>query len=364
MEKPNISLNMIVKDGADTIVKAIDSFKNVVTEIIVVDTGSKDNTIELAKKLGAKVYTFKWIDSFSAARNYAIEKSTCPWILWLDDDERVDEENAKKILELSLDLSKFYYFNKILLKPSIHRISKTNSVRLFPNRPDIRWKYRIHEDLLPSLKATGLTPEILDINILNEGCSPTYLVDKGSYYKKHLEEDLKEWPNDPHLLFHHGQECRGLKLFEEAEESLKKCILYFEDDSPYLPEAIPAYVHTLIETNQLSKALDMIQLGREIYPNQARLIDYQAIVERFLGEPERAEQLWKELIDISLLPPEDYRQILNAVGVRLAAYERLGDLYFSLQKFELAKEYWNKALAIDPQYTPALKGLKKLERTG
>lgn len=364
MEKLNISLNMIVKDSAKSIERAIRSFKNIVTEIVVIDTGSKDNTIALAQNSGAKVYSFEWINSFSAARNYAIEKSQCPWIFWLDDDEWIDEESGKQLLETSLSLEHYYYLNKVIVRPRSYRDFKTNCVRLFPNRPDVRWRYRIHEDILKSLKATNLSMELLNIDIRNDGSPPHYLMEKGSYYKKYIEEDLKEWPEDPYLLFHHGQECRGLKQFDLAEESLRKSLLYFEDDSPYLTEVIPAYVHALIETDQLTKAIDVIQLGRSIFPNQTRLIDYQAIVERFLGNPERAEALWKELIDLSFTPSEIDRQILNSVGVRLAAYDRLGDLYFSLNKFELAHEYWNKALAIDPQYIPALDGLKKINRTG
>ena len=70
-KKASLSLCMIVKDEGKTLERCLNSVKSFINEIIIVDTGSKDNTVEIAKKFNAKIYKFKWIDDFSAARNFA-----------------------------------------------------------------------------------------------------------------------------------------------------------------------------------------------------------------------------------------------------------------------------------------------------
>jgi glycosyltransferase involved in cell wall biosynthesis len=70
---------------------------DIVDEIIIVDTGSTDKTVELAKSRGAKVFHFPWIDDFAAARNEALRHATGDWIFWMDADDRLDEENRDKL---------------------------------------------------------------------------------------------------------------------------------------------------------------------------------------------------------------------------------------------------------------------------
>ena len=82
-----LSVCMITKNGAKRLPQSITSVKELADEIIVVDTGSKDESKLIASGLGAKVYDFEWNDDFSAAKNYAYSKATGDWILDLDDDE-------------------------------------------------------------------------------------------------------------------------------------------------------------------------------------------------------------------------------------------------------------------------------------
>ena len=96
--RARISQCMIVKNEEKNIEKALSWGKGVVSEQIVVDTGSTDRTVELAEKMGAKVYHFEWIDDFSAAKNFAISKAKYEWVALLDADEYFSEEDAKKLL--------------------------------------------------------------------------------------------------------------------------------------------------------------------------------------------------------------------------------------------------------------------------
>ncbi len=97
--KIRLSQAMIVKNEEKNIERALSWGKGIVSEQIVVDTGSEDRTVEIAEAMGAKVYHFDWIDDFSAAKNYAIEKCTGNWIAFLDADEYFNREDASKLLE-------------------------------------------------------------------------------------------------------------------------------------------------------------------------------------------------------------------------------------------------------------------------
>ena len=93
-----ISLCMIVKNEEKILRRCLDSLKGIYDEAIIVDTGSTDSTKEIAKEYTDKVYDFVWVNDFSKARNFAMEKATCDYIYMADADEVLDEENRKKFL--------------------------------------------------------------------------------------------------------------------------------------------------------------------------------------------------------------------------------------------------------------------------
>lgn len=100
-----ISQCMIVKNEEKNIERALSWGRDVVWEQIVVDTGSTDHTVEIAKRMGARLFHFDWIDDFATAKNYAIEKAGGDWIAFLDADEYLSEEDAKKLPLLLNELS-------------------------------------------------------------------------------------------------------------------------------------------------------------------------------------------------------------------------------------------------------------------
>lgn len=100
-----ISLCMIVKNEEDVLARCLASVKDIIDEIIIVDTGSTDRTKEVASAFSAKIYDFTWCDDFSAARNYAFSKATKDFILWLDADDIIEERERSKFLELKKELS-------------------------------------------------------------------------------------------------------------------------------------------------------------------------------------------------------------------------------------------------------------------
>lgn len=95
-----LSLCMIVKNESETLSRCLESVKSAMDEIIIVDTGSSDDTKKIALEFTDKVYDFMWIDDFSAARNYSFSKATGDYIIWLDADDVIDKKNIDAIIEL------------------------------------------------------------------------------------------------------------------------------------------------------------------------------------------------------------------------------------------------------------------------
>lgn len=93
------SLAMIVKNEETVLARCLDSVEGIFDEIIIVDTGSTDYTIPIAKNYTDKIYHFEWVNDFSKARNYAFSKATCDFIMWLDADDYFTPENREKLLE-------------------------------------------------------------------------------------------------------------------------------------------------------------------------------------------------------------------------------------------------------------------------
>ncbi|RDY25336.1 glycosyltransferase family 2 protein [Romboutsia weinsteinii] len=146
-----ISLCMIAKNEEDVIARCISSIKDIVDEIIIVDTGSTDNTIEIAKNLGASVYEFEWIDDFSKARNYSFSKATKDYILWLDADDILNPDDIDKFRELKSNVNNLVdsvTMNYVLtVGPKGEFISSLRRNRLVKRERNFKWIGQVHEYL-------------------------------------------------------------------------------------------------------------------------------------------------------------------------------------------------------------------------
>jgi len=100
----NLSLCMIVKNEEITLNRCLSSCYKLFDEIIIIDTGSNDNTKNIAKKYTDKIFDFDWCDDFSKARNYGIEKCTSDYFMWLDADDIITEENLEKLFKLKKNI--------------------------------------------------------------------------------------------------------------------------------------------------------------------------------------------------------------------------------------------------------------------
>jgi glycosyltransferase involved in cell wall biosynthesis len=171
----DVSFCMIVRDGAATLRACLRSVADLCDELIVVDTGSHDDSPEIARSFGARVVHTRWPNDFSAARNVYLEHARCRWLLSLDADEIlgvVDKEDFIRALERHPTTAFLFRIRsdfadgdlpEPILPSRLHREGPggprymvTRTVRLFPRVPGVRYCYPVHESLLPAIERAGI----------------------------------------------------------------------------------------------------------------------------------------------------------------------------------------------------------------
>lgn len=165
-----ISACYIVKNEAKNLAKSIKSLKNQVNEIVVVDTGSTDNTIVVARKLGAKIYSFPWQDDFSKARNFALSKAKREWLVLLDADEYFTAKTAGNIRQV---IRQAQQADGLLIQMVNYDVDKAEiqdyfyQLRIVRNQQGLHYEGKIHEELKlsdgKSMKFFRIPPEMLEI---------------------------------------------------------------------------------------------------------------------------------------------------------------------------------------------------------
>jgi glycosyltransferase involved in cell wall biosynthesis len=156
-----LSVCLITRDEAHNLPGLMASVRGLAREVVVVDTGSRDTTCEVAAALGARVLQTPWEDDFAKARNVALEAATCEWILSMDADQQLDAE-SRPFLEAALSRQdcNAQLVTIRLLGPSAedgteHVVQRLSSLRLFRRDPRIRYRWRVHEDVADSLIEMG-----------------------------------------------------------------------------------------------------------------------------------------------------------------------------------------------------------------
>ena len=206
-----ISLCMIVKNEEHCIYRCLNSVKDFADEIIIVDTGSTDNTKNIACQFTEKIYDFKWVNDFSKARNFAFSKANGRYLFWLDADDYISEDNFLKLKDLKKNLD--HSIDVYMLKYEIAFDKAGNSTftyyreRLLKNDGSFCFLGAVHEAVVPHGKI-----EYLDISI-------KHLKDRAPDPKRNLKiyEELKKYRFlDERELYYYGRELFYNKKYKQA----------------------------------------------------------------------------------------------------------------------------------------------------
>jgi glycosyltransferase involved in cell wall biosynthesis len=295
---------MIVRDEVQHLPHCLASAADLVDEVIVVDTGSTDATPELAQRAGARVYPFAWNDDFSAARNESIRHATGDWIFWLDADDRIDLPNRHKLRELfaSLDADNAAYIMVYLALREMgqDKNSVAHHAKLFRNDPRIRWRYRVHEQILPALEEAGARAVPTDIVIHHLGYQEPEIV------RRKLERNFRllkledaDRPGDCLTQFNLGRTMMRLGQLEASLPCLRQAINKLPADAAFLTRTAYALsIEALCRLKRSQEAILICREGRVRFPLDRELLLAEGLVLRDLGDNQGAVAKLERLLEL------------------------------------------------------------------
>ena len=361
-----VSLTMIVRDEEANLPRCLDSVAGLFDEIVVVDTGSGDRTKELALERGARVFDFPWIDDFAAARNEALARATGDYAFWLDADDVLDPAERAKLERLLATLQPGHacgYVVRCACDPDENGgggQTVVDHVRLFPLRDDVRWTYRVHEQILPALNRASVPVRWTDLTVRHTGYSDSATrARKLERDEKLLLSELEQSPEEPFVLFNLG-------LVAVERQDWPKALAYLErslaGSRPH--DSITRKMHAMIARahqglEDLGAALAACDLGLASDPDDAELLFRKAVISRARKEPLAAEACWRRVLQ--LRRPERFSSVDQGIYGHLTR-RNLAILAELRGDGEEVRRQWRAVLAECPGDAEALERLQ--ERRG
>lgn len=304
-----LSLCMIVKNEEEMLGGCLESVKNVVDEIVIVDTGSTDKTLEIANKYGANIYHFEWINDFSEARNESIKHSTSQWILYLDADERLTFESQNAIRTLLNTANEEIGAYYVVIESDHRQLDgsaerhKGAYPRLFRNLgyPNIKFMGRVHEQISPSIAAMKkLTlPSDLVVEHLGYNLPENEMNKKVDRNYKLLLEHVKDEPTNGYAWFQLGQTLGRMELLKEAEDATRFAIKCGDLKGAVLASATASLSQFCGKKKEFSEALYWAEETLKIIPKQLYGLSLKAHSLLYLGRKKEAEQSFLEALEYS-----------------------------------------------------------------
>lgn len=341
-----LSLCMICRNEAEHIQTCIRSVKQLVDEIIVVDTGSQDHTRELARAEGGIIYDFPWSDNFAAARNFALDQAAGQWILVLDADEILTNADRE-------------YLNSLIQSPQIEGYYVTicsyigkgeatiidQAVRLFKNKPFYRFRGAIHEQIADSIQehtgVTGLGFASLTIKHCGYLDKEKAVKNKPARNVAIIKRALGNTPDDPFLLYSLGIEYMQAGNWGESAAQFKHALRFLRGCEGYFPHVLTMLGAALLRVNAKEELAGLLANALIMLPDNTDL-------HLLRGMLAYAEQEY-ELVITELEPViEQESDILPQSSI----LKLLGDAYRLTGHIEAARQQYAKILQLAAKPQP------------
>ncbi|MDD5659604.1 MAG: tetratricopeptide repeat protein, partial [Actinomycetota bacterium] len=353
-EKATISLCMIVKNEEKNIKNCLESIKSAVSEIIIVDTGSADKTLEIAKKYNAKIIHHKWNDDFAQARNVSIKNATSDYIMFLDADEYVD----KKSIGFFYNLKKPTYPHSYLVKllNFTEREEDSNffvehySTRIWTNNPSYEFKGRIHENLVFN-DASCKPPQIkTDVAIFHKGYMKNEMDKKNklernlSLLKAAVQDDPDNGFNEYNLGIHYKvmrdfeNSIKHFKLMQQKQEG--KAISFF-----YI-FGLSQMANSYYESGNFTEAVNTAKKALELNKDFKEALFSLALAQLSLKQYDKAIENFNKILS------DKNSDIVIGGTMDLSirswkTYVSLGVCYINTKEFDKAVKSFKKAIRIN-----------------
>ncbi|MDR3587750.1 MAG: glycosyltransferase [Desulfosporosinus sp.] len=254
-----ISLCMIVKNEEELLQRSLSNVTRYVDEIIVVDTGSTDRTQVIARNCGAQVYDFPWCDDFSAARNFALEKASCDWVLVLDADEVVNDfqvEDIRKVIKTDQDIVGRIKLINLISDAMGEKRSTERISRLF-NRKLFHYEGAIHEQIVRKDGHPFNTAPV-EITVEHSGYTQEVLrrTNKIARNITMLKQAMEKSPEDTYLLYQSGKSFYLDKDYNEAVAYFERALaLPINFSLEFVEDLVETYGYALINCENYTEAL-------------------------------------------------------------------------------------------------------------
>jgi tetratricopeptide (TPR) repeat protein len=392
MKRNTVSLCLIARDEEATIGMAIKSVLALVDEVIVVDTGSLDNTRIIAEGYGAKVFDVPWEDDFSAARNAALDQATSQWVLVLDADEFLEPVRPVEFQRLLHDPAAAGYRLRMAGRGVAKDPSLTSRVRLFRNIPEVRYRYPIHERLASSLTewANGKNLLILDADlaVVHDRNDSDRRATRRERNQRILRKALEIHPAEPY--FPYRLACEGLSLLDgevlpvagltaalfhlrSAWEKVGSLDSSLQDHLNWLPDLGAKFTSSLLAVGRTDEAAARIEKMREIFPDHPQVV-LQAVAVQCArlrtadgpqGKTNRGKAIAsarRELKQIMRSKPQAAGTPVDTRVRNLYPLRYMGELALLEGKVTEAVGLFEKALSLDPNYSCGWLGLAECSR--
>jgi glycosyltransferase involved in cell wall biosynthesis len=308
-----LSLCMIVRDEEEMLPRCLGAIADAVDEIVIVDTGSSDRTIEIARSFDAKVIEREWTGSFSDARNASFDAATGDWVMYLDADEVLVREDIEKLRALTGRTWReaFYLLETNYTGEEIDGTAMThNALRVFRNRPEYRFEGRLHEQIGQNLP--GYLPERLEhttVRVEHYGYLGTVrsAKDKSKRNIELLLAQKAESPPNAFLHFNLGSEYAAINDAPAALAEFERSWAMLQDNDEALGyEFVPVLLVRLIKALRFSDrredAIARADEGLRLFPGFTDLVFEKASALLGLGRVAEATREFERCIEMGDAP--------------------------------------------------------------
>ncbi|MCX7745945.1 MAG: glycosyltransferase [Clostridia bacterium] len=354
----SLSLCMIVKNEEDNLPRCLLSIKDLVDEMIIVDTGSSDSTVEIAKSFGAKVYYFPWNNSFSDARNHSLKHASGDWILIMDADDELEEEGNQAILNLIKDSDADAYYLKTMNytgeEPGTD-LTMNMSLRLIKNGRGYFYSNPVHEQIHSNIVSINPQAKILseDIKVYHYGYLKKNIIaqNKRSRNISLLEKELEMNPGYNFALFNLGSEYYAMGENEKAIHYFEDSYKNFDPKDGFSSHLVIKMVNCYTNLGKFDEGLKLCEDGLKFYPEFTELVYMKGIIHHAIGKPVSALKYFKKCTQMGEAP--SHFNVIIGVGT-FRAFFMLGEIYYDFEDYASAAENFESTLRFNPDFMPAL----------
>ena len=315
---PTLSVCAITKDAQQHLHFMLQSVKALAQQIVIVDTGSCDDTVQIARQFGADVFHEEWQNDFSKARNVSLSKATGDYILVLDADEELETSMHNDLLNLlsrppaAYYLKRFHYWSSTSANAFVQPLSAdnrfyalgarafhiTNDIRLFPRDPGLVYEGEVHETVEDSIRSKG-NFEIFDSDVVIHHTGPLASADKHAQknrlYLELTKHKIAKRPHDWRTWFQGGIEAMANQEFGLAVEFLSEALKLEQNSSNCWSQL----GQSLIALGRYSEALPVLE--RALSLNKKCHVSWNALGVAFRNSNQRdqAEVCFKAALSLA-----------------------------------------------------------------